>query len=339
MSRNNPFASSFSSTVTKPQPVPASAASPNNASDAFSSLGNPPNRYNVDQGMSYADPADWGSDSSAAGASSFAPDPAFRPSAADYGRLSIGKTVASQDEPVQPGAEFGLAPPPLPRRPNGQSGLGSGQTSAGPSDSVTSATGVQQLSGTRAASGNDEAEADTSSFELELRDTLRQAMDDLVQAHQHEMFLLKSRGQPAEVTVSLQNGSAPQRSTTTLTVDSTESEDSATAAFKSAFPSLSRPASPEPSLSSPVPEEPERDESEHDQFAERTQRMTDLLLWQIKQMVEQEVERGSAGWRAEKTRGLKEFEELEEAAEAREEELSVSGMSRDQSPRGSKADL
>lgn len=144
------------------------------------------------------------------------------------------------------------------------------------------------------------------SFDLATRDIIRTAMDELIKAHKDELFLHRL-ATPAS--------SAPQSTSSppisSQSNDSATEHDPATESFMTAFPSLSRSPSPAPappplaSVSSP------QSAAESSAFEEKTHRMTGLLLWQLKRLVEDEVEKGNQTWQDEKRRGMQEVEEID----------------------------
>jgi hypothetical protein len=179
------------------------------------------------------------------------------------------------------------------------------------------------------------ASAETDNIDLGIiKEIVQQALDDLVQAHQHEMFLVKSRSRTSRTAGTREDAEAgtsaagsKRTATTRATLDSLESEDSATAAFKSSFPSLSRSPSPErgqilPGLTASEEPDPER-EQDPDQFEGRTHRMVDTLCYELQQHIEQAVQAGSQGWKREKEQGMQEFQELEKELATAESQIQA----------------
>lgn len=237
-------------------------------------------------------------------------------------RLEAGGHSITGDSAV-PTSASSIAPP-LPRRPPGHKQPSSTNDSAYPAEmqSPRSSVEVPLKDGPRSALlESDTAGSGEENLDLGIiKEIIQQALDDLIQAHQHETFLIKSRR-----SATAPRSDSPGRKNTTMTVDSAESEDSATAAFKSTFPSLSR--SPSPTLSGqparpPIPSSESAQEDE-DRFEDRAHRMVDTLCYRLQQHIHLAIQTGSQSWRKEKEQGAIEFQELEKELSTAETQVQT----------------
>ncbi|ORY56564.1 hypothetical protein BCR35DRAFT_213892 [Leucosporidium creatinivorum] len=148
-----------------------------------------------------------------------------------------------------------------------------------------------------------------TSFDLATRSIIREAMDELIKFHKDELFLHRLQAPP----LSSPPQPLPSPPTGSRPDGATLDHDAATESFINAFPSLSRSPSPVPGGGAPHPWTSASASSlaPTSGFEEKTHRMTGLLLWQLKSLVDEEVARGEQGWREEKRRGMQEVEEME----------------------------